>query len=54
MGLTFSKSEDLSPAQKEELIASLSCLAIGGGELTAEKLQAVATGKFTILHVTQL
>jgi len=43
MGLTFSKSEDLSPAQKEELIASLSCLAIGGGELTAEKLQAVAT-----------
>lgn len=34
---------DLSDAQKEELVASLSCLVIGDGEVSAEKLSAVAT-----------
>ena len=34
---------DLSEGQKEELVASLSCLVIGGNELTAEKLSEVAT-----------
>ena len=35
--------EEMTGGQKEELVASLSCLTIGNGELTAEKLQAVAT-----------
>ena len=43
MGLTFSSIDEMTAAQKEELVASLSCLAIGEGELTAETLQAVAT-----------
>ena len=43
MGLTYSSLDEMSAAQKEELVASLSCLAIGEGELTAETLQAVAT-----------
>jgi len=34
---------DITDAQKEELVSSLSCLVIGGGDLTAESLQAVAT-----------
>ena len=34
---------DLSDAQKEELVASLSCLVVGEGEISAEKLSAVAT-----------
>jgi hypothetical protein len=34
---------DLSDAQKEELVASLSCLVIGSGEVTAEKLSAIAS-----------
>jgi hypothetical protein len=34
---------DLSEVQKEELVASLSCLVIGDGEVSAEKLSAVAT-----------
>ena len=34
---------DITDAQKEELISSLSCLVIGGGDVTAESLQAVAT-----------
>ena len=33
---------DITDAQKEELVSSLSCLVIGGGDLTAESLQAVA------------
>lgn len=43
MGLTFSSIDEMTAAQKEELIASLSCLVIGEGEVTAETLQAVAT-----------
>jgi ribosomal protein L12E/L44/L45/RPP1/RPP2 len=35
--------EGLSAVQKEELVASLSCLLIGNDELSAEKLSAVAT-----------
>ena len=31
MGLTFSSIDEMSAAQKEELVASLSCLAIGEG-----------------------
>jgi hypothetical protein len=34
---------DLTGAQKEELVASLSCLVVGDNDLTAEKLSAVAT-----------
>lgn len=43
MGLTFSSIDEMSAAQKEELITSLSCLVIGEGEVTAETVQAVAT-----------
>ena len=43
MALSFSSVDELSASQKEELVASLSCLTIGEGELTAETLQAVAT-----------
>ena len=35
--------DELTDAQKEELVTSLSCLVIGEGELTAESVQAVAT-----------
>ena len=34
---------ELSDAQKEELVASLSALIVGDNEVTAEKLSAVAT-----------
>jgi hypothetical protein len=34
---------ELSASQKEELVASLSCLVAKGGEITSETLQAVAT-----------
>jgi hypothetical protein len=34
---------DLSDGQKEELVASLSCLVIGNGEVSAEKLSAIAS-----------
>lgn len=34
---------EITDAQKEELVASLSCLVIGKAELTAESVQAVAT-----------
>lgn len=34
---------DLSGAQKEDLIASLSCLIVGDNDMTAEKLSAVAS-----------
>ena len=43
MSLPFTSVAEISDAQKEELVSSLSCLVIGGGELTAESLQAVAT-----------
>lgn len=41
--MVFTSLTDLSDAQKEELVASLSCLVIGGNDLTAEKLSQVAT-----------
>lgn len=41
----YTSLTDLSDSQKEELIASLSALVVGssGSEVTADKLQAVAT-----------
>lgn len=41
--MVYTSLADLSGAQKEELVASLSCLIVGDNELTAEKLSAVAT-----------
>merc|ERR1719215_2124505 len=41
--MTLTSIADLSDAQKEELVASLSCLVIGEGEVSAEKISAVAT-----------
>ena len=43
MGLTFSSLDEITDAQKEELVSSLPCLVIGKGEVTAETVQAVAT-----------
>jgi hypothetical protein len=40
--MVYTSLADLSDAQKEELVASLSCLIVGD-ELTAETLSAVAT-----------
>jgi hypothetical protein len=34
---------DLSEGQKEELVASLSCLIVGDNDMTGEKLSAVAS-----------
>jgi hypothetical protein len=41
--MSLTSIADLSDAQKEELVASLSCLVIGSGEVSAEKISAVAT-----------
>ena len=41
--MVYTSLADLSDAQKEELVASLSCLVVGDNELTSEKLSAVAT-----------
>ena len=41
--MVLSSLADLSDGQKEELVASLSCLIAGDEELTAEKLSAIAT-----------
>jgi hypothetical protein len=41
--MVYTSLVDLSEAQKEELVASLSCLLFGENELTAEKLSQVAT-----------
>ena len=41
--MVYTSLADLSEAQKEELVASLSCLIVGDNELTAEKLAAVAS-----------
>jgi ribosomal protein L12E/L44/L45/RPP1/RPP2 len=34
---------ELTASQKEDMVAALSCLVVGDGEMTAETLQAVAT-----------
>lgn len=43
--MTVSTLEDLSDAQRQELIASLSAIVVGsaGGEVSAESLSAAAT-----------
>lgn len=43
---------DLSDAQKEELVASLSCLVIGDGEVSGEKISAIATASGNSLSDT--
>ena len=41
--MTYTSLTELSDGQKEELVVALSCLLIGEGELTAEKISAVAS-----------
>ncbi len=41
--MVYTSLQDLTDAQKEELVASLSCLIIGDNELTAEKVTGVAS-----------
>ena len=41
--MVYTSLAELTDGQKEELVASLSCLVAGGDELTTEKLTAVAT-----------
>lgn len=40
--MVYTTLQDLSEAQREELVASLSCFVIGENELTADKLSEVA------------